>query len=194
MCLYTSPGTNVLLLLSIILWVYASISFFHFTLCLIHAHCMWHKHYRKKNKKKRALIWCSIPLSDTNESVRLTRRRSVRIGTLYFNAEKLKEWMAQGHQTMALFEKIRTVGKGGLSDWSNIGSIRVLSYFNPLTSISHWSGFKVKLTFHGTQFFGSSLYTGQILGILCLQIDLFLIVECQFRPCISRKTLMLVAP
>ncbi len=49
---------------------------------------------------------------------------------------------------------------------------------NPFTSVSHWSGFKVKLTFHGTQFFGSSLYTGQILGILCLQMDLFLIVEC----------------
>ncbi len=25
--------------------------------------------------------------------------------------------------------------------------------FNPLTSVSHWSGFKVKLTFHETQFF-----------------------------------------
>ncbi len=50
--------------------------------------------------------------------------------------------------------------------------------FNPLTSVSHWSGFKVKLTFHEIQFFGSSLYTRQILGILCLQIDLFLIVEC----------------
>ncbi len=49
---------------------------------------------------------------------------------------------------------------------------------NPFTFISHWSGFKVKLTFHGIQFFGSSLYTGQILGILCLQIDLFLTVEC----------------
>ncbi len=49
---------------------------------------------------------------------------------------------------------------------------------NPLTSVCHWSGFKVKLTFHGIQFFGSSLHTGQILGILCLQIDLFLIVEC----------------
>ncbi len=49
---------------------------------------------------------------------------------------------------------------------------------NPLTSVSHWSGFKVKLTFHGIQFFGSSLYTGQILEILCLQIELFLILEC----------------
>ncbi len=49
--------------------------------------------------------------------------------------------------------------------------------FNPLTSVSHCSGFKVKLTFHGIQFFGSSLYTRQILGILCLQIDLFLIVH-----------------
>ncbi len=51
-------------------------------------------------------------------------------------------------------------------------------WINPLTSVSQWSGFKVKLTSHGIQFFGSSLYTGQILGILCLQIDLFLIVEC----------------
>ncbi len=42
---------------------------------------------------------------------------------------------------------------------------------NPLTSVSHWSGFKVKLTFHGIQLFGSSLYTGHILDILCLQID-----------------------
>ncbi len=33
------------------------------------------------------------------------------------------------------------------------------STLNPLTSVSHWSGFKVKLTFHGIQFFGSSLYT-----------------------------------
>ncbi len=53
-----------------------------------------------------------------------------------------------------------------------------LPLLNPLTSVSHWSGFKVKLTFHEIQFFGSILYTGQILGILCLQIDLFLIVEC----------------
>ncbi len=30
---------------------------------------------------------------------------------------------------------------------------------NPLTSVSHCSGFKVKLAFHGIQFFGSSLYT-----------------------------------
>jgi len=36
----------------------------------------------------------------------------VRIGTLYFDAEKLKEWSGQAQQTMALFEKIRTVGKG----------------------------------------------------------------------------------
>ncbi len=36
----------------------------------------------------------------------------------------------------------------------------------------------VKLTFHGIQFFGSSLYIGQILAILCLQIDWLLIVEC----------------
>ncbi len=49
---------------------------------------------------------------------------------------------------------------------------------NPLTSVSHWSVSKVQLTFHGIQFFGSSLYTRQILGFLCLQIDLFLIVEC----------------
>ncbi len=40
------------------------------------------------------------------------------------------------------------------------------------------SGFEVKLTFRGIQFFGSSLYTSQISGISCLQIDLFLIVEC----------------
>ncbi len=49
---------------------------------------------------------------------------------------------------------------------------------NPFTSVSHCSGFKVKLTFHGIQFFGSSLYSRQIWGILCLQIDLFLTVEC----------------
>ncbi len=42
---------------------------------------------------------------------------------------------------------------------------------NPLTSVSHCSGFKVKLTFQRIQFFGSSLYIRQILGILCLQID-----------------------
>ncbi len=49
------------------------------------------------------------------------------------------------------------------------------SILNPLISVSHWNGFKVKLTFRGIQFFGSSLYTRQIFGILCLQIDLFLI-------------------
>ncbi len=49
---------------------------------------------------------------------------------------------------------------------------------NPLTSVSHCSGFKVKLTFHGIQFLDFSLYTRQILGILCLQVDWFLIVEC----------------
>ncbi len=49
---------------------------------------------------------------------------------------------------------------------------------NPLTSLSHWSGFKEKLTFHGIHFFGSSTYTGQVLGILWVQIGLFLIVEC----------------
>ena len=37
---------------------------------------------------------------------------SVRIGTLYFDGGKLKEWVGQGQQTMALFEKIKTVGKG----------------------------------------------------------------------------------
>ena len=36
----------------------------------------------------------------------------MRIGTLYFDTEKLKEWTGQTQQTMALFEKIRTVGKG----------------------------------------------------------------------------------
>jgi len=38
--------------------------------------------------------------------------RSVRIGKLYFDEEKLKEWTRQSQQTMASFEKIRTVGKG----------------------------------------------------------------------------------
>ncbi len=38
----------------------------------------------------------------------------------------------------------------------------IIIWFNPWTSVSHWSGFKVKFTFHGIQFFGSSLYTGQI--------------------------------
>ncbi len=38
----------------------------------------------------------------------------------------------------------------------------------------------MKLIFHEIQFFGSilQLYIRQIFGILCLQIDLFLIVEC----------------
>ena len=36
----------------------------------------------------------------------------MRIGTLYFDGSKLKEWAGQGQQTMALFEKIKTVGKG----------------------------------------------------------------------------------
>ncbi len=61
---------------------------------------------------------------------------------------------------------------------TDISAIGPKELINPLTSVSHWSGFKVKLTFHGIQFFGSSLYIGQFLGILCLQIDLFLIVEC----------------
>ncbi|CAI8018778.1 Serine/threonine-protein kinase Nek8 [Geodia barretti] len=38
--------------------------------------------------------------------------RYSRIGTLYFDTEKLKDWSATAHQTMALFERIRTVGKG----------------------------------------------------------------------------------
>ena len=37
---------------------------------------------------------------------------SVKVGTLYFDSEKLKEWTGQSQQTLALFEKIRTVGKG----------------------------------------------------------------------------------
>ncbi len=36
-----------------------------------------------------------------------------------------------------------------------------VSLLNPLTSVSHWSGFKVKLTFHGVQFVGSSLILGK---------------------------------
>ena len=37
----------------------------------------------------------------------------MRIGTLYFDPERLKEqWDGQAQQTIALFEKIRTVGKG----------------------------------------------------------------------------------
>ena len=35
-----------------------------------------------------------------------------RIGTLYFDGDKLKDWSAASQQTMALFERIRTVGKG----------------------------------------------------------------------------------
>ena len=31
---------------------------------------------------------------------------------LYFDGEKLKEWSRQSQQTMASFEKVRTVGKG----------------------------------------------------------------------------------
>ena len=38
--------------------------------------------------------------------------RHSRIGTLYFDSEKLKDWAASLQQTMALFERIRTVGKG----------------------------------------------------------------------------------
>ena len=38
--------------------------------------------------------------------------RYSRIGTLYFDTEKLKDWSATSQQTMALFERIRTVGKG----------------------------------------------------------------------------------
>ena len=38
--------------------------------------------------------------------------RHSRIGTLYFDSEKLKDWSAASQQTMALFERIRTVGKG----------------------------------------------------------------------------------
>ncbi len=50
---------------------------------------------------------------------------------------------------------------------------------NPLTSVSHCSGFKVReIDFSWNSVFGSSLYTRQILEILCLQFDLFLIVEC----------------
>lgn len=38
---------------------------------------------------------------------------SVRIGTLYFDAERLKEvWSNQAPPSMALFEKIKIVGKG----------------------------------------------------------------------------------
>ncbi len=48
----------------------------------------------------------------------------------------------------------------------------------PHSTLTHYPFHVMKLTFRGIQFFGSSLYTGQILGILCLQIDLFLIVEC----------------
>ena len=40
--------------------------------------------------------------------------RYSRIGTLYFDSEKLKDWSAASHQTMALFERIRTVGKGAV--------------------------------------------------------------------------------
>ncbi len=60
-------------------------------------------------------------------------------------------------------------------------------WFNDLTSVSHWSGFKVKMTFHGFQLFGSSLYTGQILGILCLQILDCRMYLVQFRPCICKS-------
>lgn len=36
--------------------------------------------------------------------------RSIRIGTLYFDSKQLKEHWSQP-QTMALFERIKTVGK-----------------------------------------------------------------------------------
>ncbi len=57
--------------------------------------------------------------------------------------------------------------------------------FNPLTSVSHWSGFKVELTFHGIQFFGSSLYTRHILEIYAYKFDCRMYLV-QFRPCISQ--------
>ena len=41
--------------------------------------------------------------------------RYSRIGTLYFDGDKLKDWSAISQQTMALFERIRTVGKGKLN-------------------------------------------------------------------------------
>ncbi len=67
----------------------------------------------------------------------------------------------------------------GILPWKRLmyiySYIYSVSMINPLTFVSHCSGFKLKLTF---QFFGSSLFTRQILGILCLQIDLFLIVDC----------------
>ncbi len=53
---------------------------------------------------------------------------------------------------------------------------KLLAAVNPLTSVSHWSGFKVKLTFHGTQLFGSSLFAGQILVYAYKLI--VLVVEC----------------
>ncbi len=56
------------------------------------------------------------------------------------------------------------------------GLVQVSMGINPLTSVSHWSGFKVKLTFMKFSFL--AVACTQILGILCLQIDLFLIVEC----------------
>ncbi len=34
-------------------------------------------------------------------------------------------------------------------------------FFNPLTSVSHWSGFKVKLTFHGIHFLALACILGK---------------------------------
>ena len=53
----------------------------------------------------------------------------MRIGTLYFDGGKLKEWVGQGQQTMALFEKIKTVGKG------ESGCIRI---FEKIMDYSSW--------------------------------------------------------
>ena len=51
-------------------------------------------------------------LEEEEEGVRGGRGEGVRIGTLYFDRDKLKDWTGQAQQTLDLFEKIKEVGKG----------------------------------------------------------------------------------
>ena len=50
---------------------------------------------------------------------------------LYFDGERLKEWSRQSQQTMASFEKIRTVGKGRIK-------ILIIYRTGLVNNILHW--------------------------------------------------------